>query len=203
MLLRLLFQPWCKKKAQQSAGHMSQHEQPCGVPSANRLERLSCSGSLSAVPLQVSKSIVFEQPSGFGAHESSRRRGLLEELRLAAELCVTGAFDTLRLTLRRVHSVGRYSHYDGLEAGGYGSSPLGNGNGGSSQSSGAEPSMPAGLDWFDGGDDDMGPAALCILRAGRESLMWHGIARRGVLVAVVVALLLPPPVAPDPDLVTR
>jgi hypothetical protein len=76
MLLRLL-NPWSKAKGKESV-YQRELQQGSGAAAEARQQRVSGNGTLNGVQRQVSNSIVFEQPSGFGAHESSKRRGLLE-----------------------------------------------------------------------------------------------------------------------------
>ncbi|WIA23329.1 hypothetical protein OEZ85_000094 [Tetradesmus obliquus] len=110
-------------------------------------------------------------PSGFGVHERSKRRGLLEELCLGGELFVTGGFEAMRwlhsksvgsdmaqlslgtargasalprLTMRRVRSVGRWNHA-----------------GEPQPAAAAAAAAAAGVS-----EDELSPAAQMILKAG-------------------------------------
>jgi hypothetical protein len=60
----------------------------------------SSRGNPAARQLQHSRSAIFELPSAWGARESLKRRGLLEDCRLVCELLVTAGCDATRALVR-------------------------------------------------------------------------------------------------------
>ena len=64
------------------------------------LSRAASAAVKPARCLRNSRSIIFEMPSAWGAHESLKRRGLLEDLRLLSELLVTACFEVVRMVVR-------------------------------------------------------------------------------------------------------